>query len=89
MMTEKPSYEELQERVRELEAEKRDQSTQYEALNNLFNLSLDMLCVADFEGNFRVINSAFENILGHTRQVLLEWRMVRARRQLLSRTSRI
>lgn len=72
MMTEKPSYEELQERVRELEAEKRDQSTQYEALNNLFNLSLDMLCVADFEGYFRVINSAFENILGHTRQVLLE-----------------
>ena len=28
MMTEKPSYEELQERVRELEAEKRGQSTQ-------------------------------------------------------------
>ena len=71
-MTKKPSYEKLQERVRELEAEKRDQSTQYEALNNLFNLSLDMLCVADFEGHFRVINSAFENNLGHTRQVLLE-----------------
>jgi len=72
MMTEKPSYEELQERVRELEAEKRNQSTQNEELNNLFNLSLDMLCVADFEGYFRVINSAFEDTLGHTMQILLE-----------------
>ena len=72
MMTEKPSYEELQERVRELEDEKRVQSTQYEALNNLFNLSLDMLCVADFDGYFQVINSAFEDTLGHTRQMLLE-----------------
>jgi PAS domain S-box-containing protein len=72
MMTEKPGYEELQERVRELEAAKRVQSTQYEALNNLFNLSLDMLCVADFDGYFQVINSAFEDTLGHTRQMLLE-----------------
>ena len=62
----------LQERVRELEAEKLNQTTQHHVLNNLFNLSLDMLCVADFDGYFRIINSAFEDTLGHTRHVLLE-----------------
>ena len=71
-MTGKPSYEELQQRVLDLEAGKIDQSRQYDALNNLFNLSLDMLCVADLDGYFQVVNSAFETTLGHSRQVLLE-----------------
>ena len=71
-MTKKPSYEELQQRVRELEAGKVEQSTQYDALNNLFNLSLDMLCVAGLDGYFQVVNAAFETTLGHSKQVLLE-----------------
>ena len=57
-MAGKPSYEELEERIHGLEC--------------LFNLSPDLLCVADFNGYFRFINSAFENTLGHSRQVLLE-----------------
>ncbi len=71
-MAEKPSYEELLKRVQELEAAEAQQFTQDKALNKLFNLSLDMLCVAGLDGYFRVINSAFKTTLGHSKQVLLE-----------------
>jgi PAS domain S-box-containing protein len=68
-MTEKPSNEGLQRQCRELEA---DKAEQFDALKNLFNLSLDMLCVADLDGHFHMVNSAFETTLGHSKQVLLE-----------------
>ena len=71
-MAEKPSYEALQVKIRELEADKVHLSTQHDVLNNLFNFSLDMLCMADLDGYFRLVNAAFENTLGHSRQVLLE-----------------
>jgi PAS domain S-box-containing protein len=71
-MAEKPSYEELQQRVRELEAAEAQQFTQNKALERLFNLSLDMLCVTDFDGHFRVVNAAFETTLGHSSQALLD-----------------
>ena len=71
-MAEKPGYEELEQRIRELEAARVKQSMSSDTLENLFHLSLDMLCVADFEGYFRVINAAFEKTLGHSRQTLLE-----------------
>ena len=71
-MPEKPSYEELQKRVQELEAAEAQQFSQNKALERLFNLSLDMLCVADLDGHFRIVNTAFETTLGHSRQVLLD-----------------
>ncbi|MGB7930966.1 MAG: PAS domain S-box protein [Gammaproteobacteria bacterium] len=46
--------------------------SQGKVIEKLFNLSLDMLCVAGFDGYFRIVNSAFQNILGHSRQALLE-----------------
>jgi len=58
MMVGKPGHEEPEQRI--------------QALEKLFNLSLDMLCVADFDGYFRIINAAFENTLGHSREVLLK-----------------
>ena len=47
------------------------QTRERATLEKLFELSLDMLCVADFDGYFRLINSAFEKILGHPRDALL------------------
>ena len=41
-----------------------DLKKDYEMLQQLFNLSVDMLCVADMEkGSFRYINIAFKNTL--------------------------
>ncbi len=71
-MTGKPSYGELEKRVQALEAAEARRSTLDSVLKKLFNLSTDMLCVADVDGYFRIVNSAFENTLGYTRQELLE-----------------
>ncbi|MBA7515351.1 Sensor histidine kinase RcsC [subsurface metagenome] len=40
-------------------------------LNQLFNLSNDLICIADKKGFFHKINPAFENVLGYTQQELL------------------
>jgi PAS domain S-box-containing protein len=67
-MTEKSSCEELEQRVRELEAA----NEKLLIMEKLFNLSLDMLCIADFDGSFVVVNTAFENTLGYSRGELLK-----------------
>jgi PAS domain S-box-containing protein len=69
-MAGKPGGEEVNRGERELHAAGTRRS-EVKAIEKLFNLSLDMLCVAGFDGYFRIVNSAFENILGHSRQVLL------------------
>ena len=40
-------------------------------LERLFDLSLDMLCVADFTGRFVRVNTAFERVLGYTREEMV------------------
>jgi PAS domain S-box-containing protein len=42
-----------------------------EDLERFFALSLDMLCVADFNGYFTRVNPAFERVLGHTGEELM------------------
>jgi len=40
-------------------------------LNRFFNISLDMFCIADFEGYFTRVNPAWERVLGHTPEQML------------------
>jgi len=71
-MVGKPGYQEPEQRAQALESAEARQLSPGKALEKLFNLSLDMLCVADFEGYFLIINAAFENTLGYSRRVLLK-----------------
>ncbi|MDO8933937.1 MAG: PAS domain S-box protein, partial [Rhodocyclaceae bacterium] len=43
--------------------------------DRLFNLSLDILCIADADGVFRRVNPAFERVLGHAAPDVLERRL--------------
>jgi len=71
-MAKKLNHKELQKRGKEQEATEAMQFSQDKPFERLFNLSLDMLCVAGLDGYFRIINAAFETTLGHSREVFLE-----------------
>jgi PAS domain S-box-containing protein len=44
---------------------------QEQELQNFFRLSLQLMCIADTEGNFKKVSSSFENLLGYSEEELL------------------
>ena len=71
VMVGKPGHGQTGQRVQAPQTDKTRQLSLDNALGKLFNISLDMLCVAGFDGYFRIVNAAFENTLGHSSEVLL------------------
>jgi two-component system CheB/CheR fusion protein len=71
-MTDKPSYKTPPQRILAPGAGTGQPTPSYDALKTFFDISPDMLCVVDFDGHFRAVNPAFENLLGYTRQALFE-----------------
>jgi PAS domain S-box-containing protein len=55
-------------------ADTRDRDVALDA--RFFNLSIDMLCMLDFDGRFRRLNKAWETTLGYTRDELMSKRFI-------------
>lgn len=61
---------ELRQRIADLETLKAEYKKATEERDRLFNLSIDMLCVAGFDGYFKQLNPAWEETLGWTKKEL-------------------
>lgn len=77
-MAKKPTYEELEQRIKELEKEaiKRKQAEEAlkeseERYSTLFDRSLDCVYLHDFEGNFIDANPVALELLGYTKEEIL------------------
>lgn len=72
-MSNLPTREELEERIWELEKIISEHEKSADELNQIFEKSLDMLCIADIKtATFLKINPAFTEILGYSKYELLK-----------------
>ncbi|MGD9247295.1 MAG: PAS domain-containing protein, partial [Desulfobacteraceae bacterium] len=69
-MYEKPTYEELEERILNLEREYAGLKNAEKNWEFYFNASVDLLCIIGFDLKFKQINPSWETILGWTRNDL-------------------
>ncbi len=67
-----PTYEELEQRIAGLETLEVERDEAKAMLERLFNLSIDMLCVASItDGHYKLTNKAFNKTLGYSNEELL------------------
>jgi len=71
-MDRKPTYEELAQKVKELENKALESNRLEKEVEKIFNLSLDMIGAGNLDGYFIKINSSFRSILGYTEAEFLE-----------------
>jgi len=71
-MANKPTYEELEQKVINIETLEVQHNENMVAFERLFNLSVDMLCIAGMDAYFKLINESFEKTLGYTKEELLK-----------------
>ena len=62
---------ELRRQIAEAETQRAAREATQKHFDRLFSLSLDLFCVASTDGYFKEINPAFEETLGHSRDILL------------------
>lgn len=67
----KPTYEKLEQRVKELEEEVSKRKQAEEELERIFNLTPEMICIANVDGYFKRLNPVWENVLGYSIDELL------------------
>lgn len=61
---------ELERQYEGIERESADRQQAQEELSNFFEVNLDLLCIADTDGNFIKVNKAWQDILGYNTQEL-------------------
>ncbi len=70
-MSNKPSYKDLEQRIKELEIELHEQGQAHKAMELFFNGSSEMHCVIGFDRKFKRVNAAWHNILGFSEDELV------------------
>ncbi|TRX36987.1 response regulator [Flavobacterium sp. ZT3R18] len=74
MINVKPTYQELLEKANEQEIQIKKVITEKNAITNFeffVNESPDLVCIADFDCYFKVVNPAFARVLGYSKEELL------------------
>jgi PAS domain S-box-containing protein len=72
MISSKPTYEELGQRVKQLTDELLERDKMEKEVERIFNFSIDMIGSGDLQGYFTKINSSFRELLGYSKKEILE-----------------